>query len=234
MEKKSSPLVGLAVSGARILSRNGHDDFNQGQISFRRPGAEEFHIKQAQTGFNEVAADGFVEAEISGKVTPDRFAPPELPLHQAIYRARPDVGAIVHSHSRACLAFGALERDIEPISHEGALFQGDVAHFTETSNTVLEQRIGEAIADTLSDKIAVFLVNHGSVVVGKSIRHAVVFATMLERAADIQLRLLATGLPYSISDMLDVKAKREFVFADLSVRSYWDHAVRQLSAIQGQ
>jgi L-fuculose-phosphate aldolase len=52
---------------------------------------------------------------------------------------------------------------------------------------------------------------------------------MLERAADLQLRLLATGLPYSISDALDVKAKREFIFADLSVRSYWDHAVRQLA-----
>lgn len=229
MDKKSSPLVGLAVSGARILSRNGHDDFNQGQISFRRPGADEFHIKQAQMGFNEVGESDFVQAGISGDSAPDRLAPPELPLHQAVYRARPDVGCIVHSHARACLAFGALERDIEPISHEGALFQGDVAHFTETSNTVLEQEVGAAIARALGDGIAVFLVNHGSVVVGKSIRHAVVFATMLERAADIQLRLLATGLPYSISDALDVKAKREFIFADLSVRSYWDHAVRQLA-----
>jgi L-fuculose-phosphate aldolase len=229
MDKKSSPLVGLAVSGARILSHNGHDDFNQGQISFRRPGAEEFHIKQAQMGFNEVGESDFVQAEIGGDSAPDRLAPPELPLHQAVYRARPDVGCIVHSHARACLAFGALERDIEPISHEGALFQGDVAHFTETSNTVLEQEVGAAIARVLGDGIAVFLVNHGSVVVGKSIRHAVVFATMLERAADLQLRLLATGLPYSISDALDVKAKREFIFADLSVRSYWDHAVRQLA-----
>lgn len=229
MDKKASPLVGLAVSGARILSRTGHDDFNQGQISFRRPGAEEFHIKQAQMGFNEVGEPDFVQAEIGGDAAPDRLAPPELPLHQAIYRARPDVGCIVHSHARACLAFGALERDIEPISHEGALFQGDVAHFTETSNTVLEQEVGAAIARVLGDGIAVFLVNHGSVVVGKSIRHAVVFATMLERAADLQLRLLATGLPYSISDALDVKAKREFIFADLSVRSYWDHAVRQLA-----
>jgi len=229
MDKHIPPLAGLAVSGARILSRNGHDDFNQGQISFRRPGAGDFHIKQAQTGFNEVDEQGFVAAETRADAAPDRLAPPELPLHQAIYRARPDVGCIVHSHARACLAFGALERDIEPISHEGALFQGDVGHFTETSNTVLEQGVGEAIAAVLGDKIGVFLVNHGSVVVGKSIRHAVVFATMLERAADLQLRLLATGLPYSISDALDVKAKREFVFADLSVRSYWDHAVRQLS-----
>ncbi|GAA3454866.1 MULTISPECIES: class II aldolase/adducin family protein [Dactylosporangium] len=229
MDKQTSPLAGLAVAGARILSRNGHDDFNQGQISFRRPGAGDFHIKQAQTGFNEVDEHGFVPAETRADAAPDRLAPPELPLHQAIYRARPDVGCIVHSHARACLAFGALERDIEPISHEGALFQGDVGHFTETSNTVLEQSVGEAIAGVLGDKIAVLLVNHGSVVVGKSIRHAVVFATMLERAADLQLRLLATGLPYSISDALDVKAKREFVFADLSVRSYWDHAVRQLS-----
>ena len=180
-------------------------------------------------GCNEVGESDFVQAGISGDSAPDRLAPPELPLHQAVYRARPDVGCIVHSHARACLAFGALERDIEPISHEGALFQGDVAHFTETSNTVLEQEVGAAIARALGDGIAVFLVNHGSVVVGKSIRHAVVFATMLERAADIQLRLLATGLPYSISDALDVKAKREFIFADLSVRSYWDHAVRQLA-----
>lgn len=123
--------------------------------------------------------------------------------------------------------FGALEDlDLLPLSHEGAIL-ADAAHrFALTSNTVLEREIGDAIAATLGAGIAVFLVNHGTVVVGKSFRHATVFALMLERACDLQLRAVNTQHKYSISSQEDVAAKQQFIFADVSVRSYWDHAVR--------
>ncbi|MEU6564539.1 class II aldolase/adducin family protein [Nocardia nova] len=221
-------LVRQAALGARALSSGGHDDFNQGQISCRRPGSPQFMIKAAQVGFDEAAPPHFVAADIDPESPPAADAPPELPLHQAIYARRPDIGAIVHSHAPAGLVFGALPVDLDPISHEGALFSGRVHRFHDTSNTVLDIGVGAAIARRLGDGIAVLLVNHGTVVVGRSVRHAVVFALMLERSCRLQLDALATRLPYSTSDAADIAAKHEFIFADLSVRSYWEHTRRRV------
>ncbi|WP_215545431.1 class II aldolase/adducin family protein [Amycolatopsis sp. CA-230715] len=222
------PLAVQAATGARMLSLGGHDDYNQGQISCRRPGSVEFLIKGALTGFDEVTPREFVPAEIDPAATPDRLAPPEVPLHQAIYQARPDVNCVVHSHAPDALVFGALAEELVPLSHEGALLRGEVDRFTLTSNTVLDIETGGEIAAALGSGIGVFLVNHGSVVVGKTVRHAVIFALMLERACRLQLTALATGRDFATSSELDVEAKREFVFADLSIRAYWEHARRRV------
>jgi L-fuculose-phosphate aldolase len=223
-----SPLVVHAAIGSRALSAAGHDDFNQGQISCRRPGSATFMIKGALTGFDEATPDDFVAADLSPAQPPTALAPPELPLHQAIYTARPEVAAIVHSHAPAGLVFGALDTELVPLSHEGALLAGSVHRFTDTSHTVLTLDVGAAIAHRLGDGIAVFLVNHGSVIVGRSVRHAVVFALMLERACRLQLDALASGRPFTVSTPVDVDAKRDYIFSDLSVRTYWDHTRRRV------
>jgi L-fuculose-phosphate aldolase len=217
-----------AAFGARMLSAGGHDDFNQGQISCRRPGSAGFLIKGALTGFDEVNPEDFVPGGTDLQQPPHRLAPPEIPLHQAVYEARSDVNCVVHSHAPAALVFGALREDLVPLSHEGALLQDEVHRFSLTSNTVLDIGVGRAIAATLAAGIGVFLVNHGSVVVGRSVRHAVIFALMLERACRLQLDALATGREFVASTAADVLAKREFVFADLSIRAYWEHARRRV------
>ncbi|MEV0686315.1 class II aldolase/adducin family protein [Nocardia sp. NPDC050378] len=224
----ADPLVVQAAIGARALSAHGHDDFNQGQISCRRPGSSRFMIKGALVGFDEASPAQFVDAGIDPGSEVDAQAPPELPLHQAIYAARPEIGGIVHSHAPAGLAFGTLDAELAPLSHEGALLAGSVHRFHDTSNTVLTREVGDAIAHCLHDGVAVFLVNHGGVVVGRSVRHAVVFALMLERACRLQLDVLATGRDYAVSTPVDVAAKRDFIFADLSVRSYWEHTRRRV------
>ncbi|MFD4182808.1 class II aldolase/adducin family protein [Rhodococcus sp. NPDC058514] len=224
----ASPLVIQASIGSRALSDGGHDDFNQGQISCRRPGDSTFMIKGATIGFDEATPDTFVRAGTGVDAPVDPHAPPELPLHQAIYAQRADVGAIVHSHAPACLVFGALDEPIREINHEGALFAGSVNRFLRTSNTVLTLDVGLEIARCLDDGMGVFLVNHGSVVVGKSVRHAVVFALLLERVCRLHLDVLATGRSFRVSDPIDVEAKREYIYADLSVRSYWEHTRRRV------
>ncbi|MEV7966480.1 class II aldolase/adducin family protein [Sphaerisporangium sp. NPDC088356] len=224
--RASARLSVQVALGARMLSLDGHDDFNQGQISARLPGSETFFIKNALCGFDEATPHQVVAASIR----PDRpvppLAPPELPLHQAIYRARPDINGIVHSHAPNTLIFGATDLSIRPVSHDGAYFADRVGLFTDTSNTVLTQDVGEAIAKALDDRPAVMLRNHGGVIVGKSVRHAAVFAQVLERACRLQLEAERTGVPYASSSAADVELKRDFVYADLSVRSYWDYAVR--------
>lgn len=228
-ERVPARIAAQIAFGARMLSLDGHDDFNQGQISARTPGADTFYIKNALCGFDEAAPTQVVAASVRADHVPDPLAPPELPLHQAIYRARPDVNGIVHSHAPHTLVFGATDLPLRPVSHEGAHFADRLGLFTETSNTVLDQATGEAIAKALDGGEGVLLRNHGGVVVGKSVRHAAVFAQVLERACRLQLLAEQSGAPYAWSSETDVAAKRDFVYADLSVRSYWDYAVRRVA-----
>lgn len=222
-------LVAQLCYGARMLSLEGHDDFNQGQISARMPGASTFVIKNALCGFDEASPDDVVTAAIDHTLEAPKMAPPELPLHQAIYRARPDVNGIVHSHAPYTLVFGATDLRLRPVSHEGSYFTDSVAVFTQTSNTVLDIETGDLIAKDLGAGDAVFLRNHGGVVVGKSVRHAAVLAQVLERACRLQLLAESIGVPYASSTAQDVVGKREFIYADLSIRSYWDYAVRRVT-----
>ncbi|MBW4704208.1 MULTISPECIES: class II aldolase/adducin family protein [unclassified Micromonospora] len=216
--------------GARMLSLDGHDDFNQGQISARRPGSDVFFIKNALCGFDEATPSQVVAASTDPHAPVDPLAPPELPLHQAIYRARPDVNGIVHSHAPYTLVFGATDLHLRPLSHDGSYFTGRLGLFTQTSNTVLDQSTGEAIAKSLGSGEGLLLRNHGGVVVGRSVRHAAVLAQVLERACRLQLLAEQTGVPYVWATDEDVQLKRDFIYADLSIRSYWEYAVRRVDA----
>jgi L-fuculose-phosphate aldolase len=228
MSPAKQRLVAQVALGARMLSLDGHDDFNQGQISARLPGQDTFFIKNALCGFDEATPADVVEVAVDADIAAPPTAPPELPLHQAVYQARPDVNAVVHSHAPHTLVFGATDLPLRPISHDGAYFVDRVGLFTETSNTVLDLATGQRIALALAAHPGVLLRNHGGVVVGKSVRHAAVFAQVLEHACRLQLIAVGTGVPYTWSNDRDVALKRDFVYADLSVRSYWDYAVRRV------
>jgi L-fuculose-phosphate aldolase len=214
-----------------MLSEAGHDDFNQGQVSARLPGVQQFWIKGALRGFSEATPADAVLADVDYAHPSDPMAPPELPLHQAIYAERPGVNAIVHSHAPHTLVFGALEAPIGPISHEGALFLGDCPRFTFTSNTILDYETGHAVALVLGNHTAVFLRNHGGVIVGNTLRHAAVGAQLLERACRLQLLAMATGRPFSTSNSHDVQAKREYIYSNSAVKSYWDYSVRRVKEL---
>ncbi|MEV0072716.1 MULTISPECIES: class II aldolase/adducin family protein [unclassified Amycolatopsis] len=218
-------LVSLA---ARSLSLGGHDDFNQGQVSARLPGADYMLIKGAVRGFDECCPDDVIVAPIDHRIAAHPMAPPELPLHQAVYSARPDVNAVVHSHAPHTLVFGATDLEMRPVSHDGAYFEHRLPRFTMVTNTILDIETGLGVAEALGDAPAVLLRNHGGVVVGESIKHATVHAHTLERACGLQLIAEQQPGGYHWSPPKDVEAKREYIYADLSVRSYWDYCVSKV------
>jgi L-fuculose-phosphate aldolase len=222
-ERKLTALIAFA---ARSLSLDGHDDFNQGQVSARLPNRDRFLIKAALCGFDECGPENVVVASVDPSVPPGPLAPPELPLHQAVYAARPDVNAVVHSHAPHTLVFGATNLEVQPLSHDGAYFQDRVGRFELTSNTILDIEVGRAVAAALGASPAVLLRNHGGVIVGKSIKHATVFSQVLERAC--RLQLMAEQVPggYHVSKPDDIPIKREIIHSDLSIRTYWDYRVR--------
>ncbi|MEN3610095.1 class II aldolase/adducin family protein [Plantactinospora sp. ZYX-F-223] len=222
-------LRGHVAIAARSLSIGGHDDFNQGQVSARMPGSDVMLIKGALTGFDECRPEDVILAPIDFAVAPPPLAPPELALHQAVYQARPDVNAVVHSHAPYTLVFGATDLDLRAVSHDGAYFEDRLGRFTMTSNTILDAPTGQAVAKSLSDDPALLLRNHGGLIVGKSIKHATVAAHLLERACRLQLLAEQVSAGYHSSTVEDIAGKRDFIYGDLAIRSYWDYCVSQVA-----
>ncbi len=228
ISKTEADLIERLAIASRILSAEGHDDFNQGQVSARMPRQEHFFIKRAVAGFSEAVPADMVKAYYDTEKPSSLLSPPELPLHQAIYAARPDVNAIIHSHAPYSLIFGATDMPLKPISHDGAFFKDRIGRFDDTSQTILSIDIGNKVAAALGEQPGLFLQNHGVLVVGKSLREATILALILERACKLQIIAESTGHSYSVSNDTDVKGKQDYIYGDTSIKTYWDYCVRRL------
>lgn len=229
-EKK---LVDRMAYSSRILSFDDHDDFNQGQVSSRMPGKPMFYIKKATIGFSEALPEDMILAHVDTDEPLHPHHPPEIALHQGIYEVRKDVNAIIHSHAPYSLVFGATDLEIKPLSHDGAYFQERISRFDKTSQTILSISTGRDVATSLGNGMALFMKNHGALVVGKSIREATVLAILLERACKLQLMAEALKIPYSVSSPEDVLGKKNFIYEDTAIKSYWDYCVRKVN-LSGQ
>lgn len=228
LRKVDARLIEQLTAACHILYVEGHNDVNHGQVSGRVAGEDEFWIRGAALGFDEVQPDDFVRIDSSGKrLRGHRTVPPEWPIHVEAYRARPEVNAIVHTHSPSSVVFGALGQELLPLSHEGTPFQGRLNLFSMTTNTILTREVARRMVADLGANPAVLLKNHGIVVVGANVKEATILALMLEKACAMQLRL-PRGASASGSPSNDVVEKNEFIFSDLAVSTYWSYYLRKL------
>lgn len=122
-------------------------------------------------------------------------------IHGAVYRARPDVAAVVHSHSPSVIPFGIVPGVPLLPSYHMAGFLGGGAPVFEIRDTtgdgsdmlIRSLALGTALAETLGGEAAVLMRGHGSTVVGATLRQAVFRAVYLEVAARVQLQAAALG-----------------------------------------
>jgi len=128
----------------------------------------------------------------SGKVEGDLPPSVETPLHIAIYKARKDVNAIIHTHSVYATAGAVAGLTIPVILDEQAAYLGGeikTAAYAPSGTAEL----GECAVAGLGERNAVLLANHGAVGVGKTIAEALRNAELLEKAAQVYLIALSTG-----------------------------------------
>lgn len=104
--------------------------------------------------------------------------------HPAIYAARPDVGAIIHTHPPYAVAFGTLGEEFKPIHHYGTPFHGKVSVYDSPGQTKSEDRAGD-IASSLGTGCALLQQGHGTIVVGKDLKEALLLTLYLEEACKI-------------------------------------------------
>jgi L-fuculose-phosphate aldolase len=121
----------------------------------------------------------------------------ELPLHLAVYAARPEVRAIVHTHSPAATALSTLVDEVPAVHYYTELFGGPVR--VAPYATYGTEELARNVVQALRDRTACLMGNHGAVNVGPDLAAAHEKSGYLEWLCDVYLRAAAAGTPRLLS-----------------------------------
>lgn len=167
-----------------------------------------------------VTADDIVVCDLDGNVhdAQGRKTYVERFIHSEIYRVRPDVKAVIHSHSPAVIPFGVTGARLRPICHMSGFLGAQVPVFEirhaageSTDLLIRNQALGQALARDLGQSAVALMRGHGNVVVGFSIQQVVFRAIYTEGNARLQseamrmgeINFLTPGEAQAASDMND-------------------------------
>jgi L-ribulose-5-phosphate 4-epimerase len=219
----------LVATASRILAAAGQGDLIWGHASARDPGGRGVWLKAARWGLEEITADRVHLVTEDGEVAAgEGQRHSEYPIHTEIMNARPDVGAVVHTHPPHAVALGATGQPLRPVSHAANYFAPDVPRFTLTADLIRTRALGKEVAAALGAAPAVLLVNHGIVTVGKSMQTATVAAVLLERACQQQMLTHAFGGWPTWSGSEESSAKQQKIYADDRMQAVWEYLARSL------
>jgi L-ribulose-5-phosphate 4-epimerase len=195
------------VKCGRELYENGLVKGTSGNISAKIPDADSFLIKPSGARMKDLKPEELVLVDLQGnKIRGKRNVSLETPIHAAIYRARKDVQAVVHTHPPTATAFGIARTEILPLQVEVFMFLPNgvpVVPFEPPGS----EAVAEAVQKRMAKYDAVILENHGIVTVGSTIEAACNLNEMVEEAAKIQL----VAMTLAGRDAFDlVKLKEKF------------------------
>jgi L-fuculose-phosphate aldolase len=175
------------MQASRILYAVGVMEGPTGHISVRVPGADQMIIKPVMIGFEEITEDEFILMEFTGERLEGGGkvgqVPAEYHIHSEIYKARPDVQSVIHTHPPYTVALSASGQTPIAYSFDGGQFTDGVPLFDETTDAITSVQLGERMVRVMGDKAAVVLKNHGVAVAGPSIQETTLRNVRLERTA---------------------------------------------------
>ena len=180
----------------RLVALFGWDDLVATHISVRLPGEENaFLINPFGMLFEEIRPQDLIKVDLEGNV----LSPTQWPIniagfviHSAIHAARHDVTCAMHLHTPDGIAVSMLEEGLLPLNQTAMLLAGDIAfHEFEGIATEVDER--ERLVADLGEKNAMFLRNHGTLTLGRTIAQAFTAMYFLETACTIQVKALGMG-----------------------------------------
>ena len=172
-------------------------DFN-GHMSCRVPGSPNILINSGKSVRSNLSAADIIEIDLDGQPVGHEVVPPmEFHLHSAIYRARPDVNAVAHTHPLWSTLFSSAGEPVQPVTMQAAVM-GPVQTFPKTAS-INNPELAAELAQALGPHRVIMLKSHGAVSVGANIVESFVFAIYLEETAKRQYLARAIGTPYALS-----------------------------------
>jgi ribulose-5-phosphate 4-epimerase/fuculose-1-phosphate aldolase len=188
-------------------------------------------MKRNSIGLGEVLdASDFVLLDWSGKkLAGDGQQHSEWPIHSEIFKARPDVNVVVHSHPFHACIFSSATEPLQPYTLDADYFIDVPRHTDETALIITEQQ-GQALASTLGDHFAVFMANHGVTFCGATLEQAICVGVFLEKACRAQIVGKGSRLPISVPDRATREARRSQMMTPRHWSHSWDYFCRKLQA----
>lgn len=215
------------VVGNRVLTDlNVIDGF--GHVSMRHPTDPNRYLMGRSVAPALVTADDIMEYDLDSNPVDakGRASFLERFIHGEIYKARPDVKAVVHTHSPGIIPFSVSSTPLRPVFHLGAFLFPDVPVFeirdsAGMSNMLVSNtQLGKALANTLGDRSVALMRGHGSVVVAATIPMAVFRAHYSNVNAQLQSQALALG--GSVSYLLGEESQKTLGVIDQIHGRAWD------------
>ena len=195
------------ASTCRILFHHGHDSGLAGQITARDERQGTFLTQAFGLGFDEISTDNLLIVNEDLEVLEgDRIPNPANRFHSWIYRARPDVACIVHTHPMHVCALSITGIPLHIAQMDACMLYDEVAFLPEWPGVPVGNEEGRIIVEALGNKRALVLAHHGLIVAGRSIEEACVLAVQCERAARMQLLAGGAGSIRNIDPALAKEA----------------------------
>ena len=149
-------------------------------------------IKPRPVGWWRLKPEDLIVIDFNGQrvdgPASQRSAVREWPIHAQIYRARPDVGCVLHAHPVAPSLMATLNIEVEPLDQDCAAFAGKLPVLDNGAVSISTPELGDDVARALGKMGALLLKNHGSIVTGSDIASVCVTAHRLEKVAETMLR----------------------------------------------
>jgi len=201
------------VAAYRILAEHGVIDA-YGHVSLRSPKNPQRYYLARSLAPEAVQAGDILEYDLDSKPLDARGQESvrERFIHGEVYKARPEVVAVVHNHSPSVIPFSVTGVAMKPIYHMASFIGEGVPNFEirkfekGTDLLVKTPRLGAALAKTLGKSSAALMRGHGSVTVGENIARAVGRSIYLEQSARLQMQAMLLSRKVTYLDAAEVKA----------------------------
>jgi L-fuculose-phosphate aldolase len=212
------------VDAIRMLERAGYIDHN-GHCSARRD-AGTFYINSGASVRGSLTVNDIVTVDLDGNLVEGSAKPPlEFHIHSEVYRARPDVNAVMHTHPQWSTFLTMVGEKYKPVYAQGVLLAG--IPLLDSPLSVNTKAMGEKLAATLRRGPGVLLKAHGAVAVGADIVECFALAAYIEENAYRQYMAMQIGDPYVFSEA-EQKACREKLWTPSLFKKTWDHYYSKL------
>jgi len=216
-----SPREALAAA-CRILAREGHESGLAGQVTACGDEPRTWWTLPFGLGLDEAAPERMVLVDEDLKPLQGGRPNPATRFHVWIYRKRPDIKAIIHTHPPYASALAASGKPLRTIHMDCAMLHG-CAHLPEWPGVPVADDEGRIISTALGEAKTILLANHGLLTTGSYVEEAAYLAVFFERAARMQLRAMAAGGVKEVPAELAAEA-RAFLLQPSIVRAtfaYW-------------
>lgn len=185
------------VDAILMLERAEVIDFN-GHFSWRLPGQDHMLINSGASVRSALTVDDIVTIDFDGNLIEGDAVPPmEFHIHSEIYRKRPDVNSVVHTHPTWSTLFSMTGNAVKPVIMQASVL-GEIQQFPKTAS-ISKRPLGEELAECLGAHRVAMLKSHGAVIAAEGILEAFVLAFYLEENAHRQYLAQQIGEPMVLS-----------------------------------